>query len=216
MQSLKYLVCALLISSVSFACSAGESAAPDGAAPDDEQVDDRAHFLTEDQLNGSYLLVVSTVVAARIPVVLLAQIEAERAGDELLLRIRERPLSKLDRATPVGPWSDWMPATLNADGEFVTESLHVVIPAEANAVTGFDTDAEITLSGMLSNPASEESPEAPVDFLCGQLSGRILEPLPIDDLSGSTFTATRLTDVDDPATYPEALINCAGAAARPL
>lgn len=214
-MNVKSLACTLLIASLSYACGDGGSSSPQGKPSDEELHDKIEPFVSSEQARGSYLLVVSTVVAPRIPVVVLTEIDADENGDELELKLRVRTLSKLDRKTPVGPWSDWMPATLAADGTLHSEPLAITIPADANAITGFDTDAEITLNGAI-NVGGDESSDAAVRFICGDLTGRILRPIPIDDLSGSTFTATRIDDVDDVDSYPEAVINCAGAPARPL
>jgi hypothetical protein len=145
-------------------------------------------------------------------VVYEAQLEAEQDGDQLIVHLRERPLSKLDRKSPVGAWSDWVDGKVDAEGYFTSDTLQLTIPADANAVTGLDTEVEIKLSARL----SEQAAEAPAEFLCGDVTGRIVGPIPLDDLSGSTFTVTRITDLEDAESFPEVVINCDHEPARPL
>ncbi len=209
MATFKLCVCALLASLLATGC-ASES--------DDKQGDDKGDpqqsqpFIAPEVLTGSYLLVVSTTIAPRIPVMYEAELEAELNGEELALRLRQRPLSKLDRKTPVGPWTDWVDGRVDAQGHFDSGTLELVIPADANALTGLDTLVEIALSAWL--PA--QTADAPADFLCGEVTGRIVGPIPLDDLSGSTFTVMRVTDLEQPETFPEPEINCAHDPARPL
>jgi hypothetical protein len=201
-------LCALLVSLWHVGC------ANNGGDGQVDQVDEQGPrpFLSPEQLSGSYLLVVSTTIAPRIPVIYETQIEAEQDGDTLAVRLRERPLSKLDRKSPVGPWSDWADGTVDAEGHFASDTLHLTIPADANALTGLDTEVEITLSAWLSSPEGT----APTDFVCGDVTGRIVGPIPLDDLSGSTFTVTRVADLDDAESFPEAVLNCDHEPARPL
>jgi hypothetical protein len=53
-----------------------------------------------------------------------------------------------------------------------------------------------------------------VKFFCGTVAGKITAPLQ-QDVSG-TFTATRIPDVNNPDTYPPAVINCEGDLAEAL
>jgi hypothetical protein len=168
-----------------------------------------------EQITGSYLYVVSTVVAPRIPTVYLAEVEAEKVERLIKLRVRQRPLSKTDRFTPVGPWGSWREDLLDLEGTLESEPIRTVVPADANAITGVDTETEIAMHGRLFALA-ESNPEAPVEFFCGAITGRILSPFPIDDLTGSTFTGSRIPDVSDPTSYPPVVINCDRDPARPL
>lgn len=188
--------------------------APDAGAIEEKDATQQISGLRPEQLNGDYLLVVSLTAAPRAPTVFLAQIEAEREGDHLLVRMRQEPLSKADRSTPVGLWSGWATGELSPDGSFESEVTRAYIPAEANAVTGLDTEAEIGLASHFQIEAG--SGDEPIDFLCGDVLGRIIGPIPVDDLSGSTFTATRIEDVEDLESYPDAVINCNRDPARAL
>lgn len=187
-----------------------------GADGEDEQASDQTSSLKAQQVSGTYLYAISTVLARTLPVVYLAEVEAKEMDGALELRLRQRPLSKLDRATPVGPWTDWSVVLVDPTGALAGEPLSALIPAEANPITGFDTEAEIVMTASLASLRDPEHPDAPLDFLCGEVAGRILSPIPVDDLSGSTFAATRIEDVTDPATYPEVVINCERQPARAL
>ena len=44
------------------------------------------------------------------------------------------------------------------------------------------------------------------DFVCGAVTGSVSKPIPIADLTGSTFTMQRITD---PMKYPTPLLDCA-------
>ena len=209
MGTFKLGVCALLASLMATGC-ANEGDGKRGEPKDDPQ--QSTPFIAPEAMTGSYLLIVSTTIAPRIPVIYEAQLEAELEGNELALHLRQRPLSKLDRKTPVGPWTDWTDGHVDAEGHFDSGTLELVIPADANALTGLDTQVEIALSAWL--PA--QSADAPADFLCGEVTGRIVGPIPIDDLSGSTFTVMRVADLDHPEDFPEIEINCDHEPARPL
>lgn len=172
--------------------------------------------ITADQLTGDYYFVVSTHIAPKAPVVFLAQIRAERVDDHLVLSVRQQPLAKADRTTPVAWWGGWQMGTIDAEGRFDSDTIAARIPAESNALTPFDTDAEIALHGMLSDAFDVATHTGPVEFMCGSVTGSILRPIPVDDLAGSTFTATRIADIADPSTYPAVVINCRREPARPL
>ena len=86
-------------------------------------------------------------------------------------------------------------------------------PADANALM-FPVDTLLTFSGNVGTAVYEAGPETPVKFFCGTVAGKITAPLQ-QDVSG-TFTATRIPDVNNPDTYPPAVINCAGDLAEAL
>jgi hypothetical protein len=197
--------------------SSGDAEAEGGSEGRLDDASGNRLALTPEQLSGDFFFVVSTKLLPRAPAVFLAQIKAEREGDHIVMYLRQQPLSKTDRATPVALWGPWDRGTVDEDGNFVSDTINARIPAEANPITGFDTDAEIALAGSMSEAFDLASHEGQVDFMCGQITGRILRPLAIDDLTGSTYTATRIADIDDPSTYPaDVVINCQGDLARPL
>jgi hypothetical protein len=180
------------------------------------QNSDGAFDIAPEQISGTYLYVVSTIVAPRIPTIYLAEVEAEKVGKAIKLRIRQRPVSKTDRVTPVAPWGDWHEDILDTTGEIDSDPIRTTVPAAANALTGFDTETEIAMHGRLFNLAADDDPDAPVAFFCGTITGRVISPFPIDDLTGSTFTGSRITNVADPTSYPPVVINCDKDPARPL
>jgi hypothetical protein len=199
--------------------SSGEDAVVDAGVDDalGDAAGGAAHGLTPEQLSGDYFFVVSTKLLPKAPAVFLAQVQAESEGDRILMRLRQQPLSKSDRATPVALWGPWDSGTVDRDGHFVSRTIEARIPAEANPITGFDTDARIMLDGQMSDAFDLATLTGPVDFMCGHITGSILRPIVVDDLSGSTYTATRIADIDDPSTYPkDVVINCQGDLARPL
>lgn len=163
--------------------------------------------LRAEQLEGTYLYAVSVALAPSLPTVYLAEVKAEQVGEQLAVTIRQRPLSKDDWRTPVGdygePRSDLVPAT----GSYTSELVVSVVPAAANAVTGADSRTETVFTGRFDNPATPDDPDAKLQFFCGTMTGEATSPLMID-LSGSTFAATRIPDVDDPDSYPRVVINC--------
>jgi hypothetical protein len=186
----------------------GADPVEDGGSDDLQDASDTPEGLKPEQLSGDFLFSVSMNMAPGSPAVFLAQIEAERVDDHLLMRVRQRPLSKADRITPVGEWGEWIDGQLSLDGSFQSDTIHAVIPAAANPIITFDTEVEISLRSDQIGALESEASDARVEFLCGDVVGRILSPIEVDDLSGSHFTATRIADVDDPASYPEVVINC--------
>jgi hypothetical protein len=144
------------------------------------------------------------------------ELAVEARDDQLEVRLRERPVSKLDRVTPVGDWSDWTTGSVDYDGHWNSDTIHVTIPADANPILAADTYAEIVLEGELLELRSPDDPEAELSFLCGEVTGQIIDPIPVGDLTGSTFAAARIEDVDDMTSYPELTINCDHGLPRPL
>lgn len=171
--------------------------------------------LKADQISGTYYYAVSIPLSPSLPTVYLAQVEASDAGDMLSVRIRQRPLSKTDRKTPVGEWSEWQTNLVSPVGSYMSPAISTTVPAAANAVTGTDSETEIAFEGTFINPATESMPDAKVEFFCGTGSGQATKPLFIP-LNGATFAAQRLDTPDDPSTYPPVVINCNKDPARPL
>jgi hypothetical protein len=132
------------------------------------------------------------------------------------VRLRERAIAKDDRLTPVGDWSDWTTGFVDSEGRWNSGTVPVLIPADANAIVAADTQAQIVLSGRLSELREPDDPEAELSFLCGEVMGAIIDPITVDDLGGSTFAGARLDDVGDATNYPEITINCAHDLPRPL
>lgn len=211
------LFCAVLCSTViTSACTSGglessESPVDAGDAPSGGDMG-----LRPEQLTGTYLAGISTTLVRSAPIVFLVELAVEARDDRLEVRLRERPVSKLDRVTPVGDWSEWTTGSVDSEGHWNSDTIHVIIPADANPILAADTDAEIVLDGQLLELRSPDDPEAELGFLCGNVLGQIIDPIPVDDLAGSTFAAARIEDMDDVTSYPELTINCDHELPRPL
>ena len=160
---------------------------------------------TPEQIEGSYLYVVSLGLGATTPFVNLLELEAEMQGDMLFIRLRDRPLSYKDRATPVGEFTEWREFLANPKGKFETEPFNVVTPPEANPITMGLAVSDLVISGSLSTV--ERDDEGNVSFWCGKITGELTSPFPMP-LNGN-FTALRLYTPKDLKSYPFAEINCA-------
>jgi hypothetical protein len=171
--------------------------------------------LLASQVDGVYLYAVSTPAAPLQPTVYLAEVEGTQTGTQLSVRIRQQPLSKLDRATPVGDWSEWLTTDVDVAGKYETGPILTVVPAAANSVLPLDTTTEISFSGLFVNPSTPDMMEAKVQLFCGTGAGRAISPIALD-LTGTTFAATRITDPADPSSYPAVVINCNMDPAQPL
>jgi hypothetical protein len=166
-----------------------------------------------EQVNGTYLYVVSLAPQEKDPTIYLLEVEAERDGDMFVLRMRQRPLAFADRKTPVGEWSEWDAYEVTPMGTYETPELTVAIPAAAN-VLAVDTVANIVFKGNVASGRFDDD-DGHLEFFCGDASGVLVQPPLGLNLVGH-FTATRIPDPNDPDTYPEAVINCEGDPARPL
>lgn len=178
----------------------------DAGTGTDGQVGNEAPLRAE-QLDGTYLYAVSVSLAPDLPTVYLAEITARQVGEQLEVTIRQQPLSKNDWRTPVGPYSEPRVDLVTPTGEYTTDTVISTVPAAANAVTGSESVTETVFTGVFTNPATEDDPDAKLQFFCGTMEGRSTKPLPLD-LSGSTFAATRIEDPSDPSSYPRVVINC--------
>ncbi len=209
------LMSVVLFSSVlSFACDSEKpQRVHDSVVPGDDLPQ---ASLKAEQVSGTYLFGISTIVAPPAPVVYLVELAAEARDDQLEVRLRKRAISKLDRVTAVGEWSDWTTGWVDAEGAWNSDTIHALIPVDANPIVAVDTEAEIVLAGQLLDLRDQDDPTRPLDFLCGDVTGRIIDPIPVDDLTGSTFAATRIEDVDDVASYPEIIVDCDRRLPRPL
>jgi hypothetical protein len=213
------LFCAFLLSSaVTAACDSGskKESSESGVNTGEEPSDQDAAGLLPEQLAGTYLFGISTVLARSAPIVVMVELAVEAHDDQLEVRLRERPISKSDRVTPVGDWSEWITGAVDAEGNWNSDTIHVTIPADANSIIATDTEVAIVLSSQLLELRSPDDPAAALGFLCGDVTGQIIDPIPVDNLDGSTFAGTRIEDVDDVASYPEVTINCDHGLPRPL
>jgi hypothetical protein len=184
---------------------------PDAGAPPQE--DAGAPVLPHpDELSGEFLLVTSTTLSRRKPTVYRLESEASMDGDGLKLRLRDQPLSAADRMTPVGDFSAWREARVDKDGMFEFLEVSIVTPGAANPVNGVETEALLDYRAQLRSARTPESPDATLDFFCGDVSGELLRPIS-RSLDGSTFVALRLPDSGE---WPKIVINCNLDEADPL
>lgn len=170
--------------------------------------------LKAEQVTGSYLYAVSTPASPTQPTVYLTEVEAMPAMDDYLdVRIRQRPLAIADRKTPVGEFSEWLSMVVEPVGTYETPPITTVVPPAANSF-GLPLTTTIAFKGTFFNPATDDMPEAKVEFFCGTATG-VVEGLNLP-LDGSTFAASRIPDPADTSTYPAVVINCNKDPAAPL
>ncbi|XYH96390.1 hypothetical protein ACMHYB_52870 [Sorangium sp. So ce1128] len=164
----------------------GGSCLPEAGAPD-----------------GEFFFSLSAYLNPQAPIVFLSTLTTEARDDGLSFSMSFQALEAADRKTPTGTPFDVGPYEVSADGQFTAELPTLVVPGNANPISGSELEATITLSGALC---------APADFVCGDVTGTVTRPLRLD-LKGSTFTMQRITEPD---SYPAPLINCDRKPARPL
>lgn len=183
------------------------------AGNDAGQVPGNAEPLQAEQVIGSYLYAISTPTNPAQPTVYLAEVEATQQGDQLQMRIRQRPLAISDRKTPVGDFGDWSTMLVDANGTYQSPPITTVVPPAANPF-GLALTTTITFTGMIPNPATADMRNVPVPFFCGTATGSV-EGLNLS-LDGSTFAAARIPDPTNTSTYPNVVINCNKDPAAPL
>lgn len=156
------------------------------------------------QLSGTYYYVVS--LPPYEPTVYLLEAEATRDGGAYSIRMRNRPLLFADKKTQTGAWSEWHSTTVGTEGCYeLTET--VVTPMDANALM-LPVTSTLSFSGNVGTARLEGGPGTPVQFWCGTVVGEVTSPA--NQAVSGTFTATRLNDASNTASYPPIVINCAG------
>lgn len=145
--------------------------------------------------DGDFLFSLSAYLNPRAPILFLTRLTTAASDGGLSFSLSFQPLEAADRRTPAGEPVDVGPYEASADGQFTAELPTIVVPSNANAISGRELEATITLTGALC---------APADFVCGDVTGSLVRPLALD-LKGSTFAMERITD---PSSYPEPVINC--------
>ncbi len=156
-----------------------------------------------EQLAGTYYYVVH--LPPFEPAVYLLEVEASRNGDEYILRQRNRPLQFADKRTQTGDWSEWVMATVEAAGCYALEDVTTVTPMDASPLF-FEVITLLTFEGNVGGAVFEAGPTSPVQFWCGQVAGSVTSPS--EQAVEGTFTATRITDVDNTAAYPAIVTTC--------
>jgi len=154
-------------------------------------------------LDGEYYFSLSAKISPGEPVVFTAQLTSADGPKGLTFSATLQALSAHDRKTPVGPTSMIGPFDVDANGGFDAMLPQMTVVAAANPLLPQDLTAQVNLIGTVCTPAG---------FYCGQVTGNVSKPVPIPDLTGSTFT---MQIVKDPANLPAPLINCANDPAMP-
>jgi hypothetical protein len=150
-------------------------------------------------INDDYFLSLSVYVAPTKPAVLLAHTKSVSVNGGPGFSMVLQPLKVSDRKTPTGGKITINPTKINADGTFTISAGTITVPGDANPVTpGQDIVANVTLTGSFCQ----------TDFVCGDATGMVSKPLPLNLSSGngSHWTMQKITD---PNKYPAPLIDCA-------
>lgn len=157
------------------------------------------------EADGDFLMALSAKINPTKPIMFIARLTtaASATGEGLDLSMNIQPLSAADRKTPVGTAVDVGPFPVGADAKFVADLPPLEVTGEANPLTGSDIQADVALSGNLCSPG---------EFICGEVTGEAIASITVK-LDGSTFT---LQKINDPASYPDIVINCAMEPAAPL
>ncbi|WP_437810854.1 hypothetical protein [Sorangium sp. So ce1078] len=154
-------------------------------------------------MDGDFFFNLSAYLLPQSPIVFVASLTTEASDGGLSFSVTFQPLEAADRRTPTGAPVDVGPYEVSADGTFSADLPTIIVPGNANPISGSELEATITLTGTLC---------APADFVCGEVTGTTTRPVPLN-LEGSTFAMERITD---PSSYPAAVINCKKDPARPL
>jgi hypothetical protein len=156
-------------------------------------------------VQGTFLLAISTSIAPTKPIVALADLTTPAFQEGTGLALSVQPLSATDRATPVGAPISVGPFLVDAAGNFRAELPGLTVSGEANPITpGAPIAADLVLSGNLC---------ATSGFFCGSVSGQVTSPIMLG-LDGSTFTLTLVDSGGDIPTQPA--VDCQGTLAAPL
>jgi hypothetical protein len=132
-------------------------------------------------VSGKFLLGMATVVSPSMPVAFLTTTTLTENGDgTAALDSSLQPLSATDEH-PVGSPFGEKGTKVAADGTFSINLPMVLIPADANSVTGSDLVVSVMLRGTLRS----------ADQFCGDVTGMVNMPAPID-LTGSKWAALRV------------------------
>jgi hypothetical protein len=152
-------------------------------------------------VNGTFFVAFATQLARTLPVVMLAEIHTDDAGMHMVLQ----PLAVADRQTPAGEPIVAAPVLIAPDGSFDLTLHDVTLPPESNPLS---TDAIVAPSLQLEGTACAA-------FLCGDLSGRIEEPIPLTLEAGASQFAMQRVAPGEPYPEPPA-IDCGRELASPL
>lgn len=152
-------------------------------------------------IDGVYLVAVSTVVEPTLPLQFLADVDAELDHDgNGPITVVFQPLS-LEQGSTTSPREEVGDAvTIDSDVSGYSFDLPfgpIEVTGEANPITGAAIQAEITLSAHIVS----------VDSWCGDVDGEVMSPLQLP-LTTSTFGAIRLADRDERPADGEFPLSC--------
>ncbi|MBK7827503.1 hypothetical protein [Nannocystis sp.] len=159
-------------------------------------------------LNGDFLLAVSTTVDRSHPFQYIATNSVTEMNGKLLLSTCLQPLTLdigkiLTPRQPLGEPLCFADVAL-VDGKFTLDMGSVAIAAMTNPITGSDIAlSSLVLAGTIQSD----------DLYCGTVTGEVTQP-PVGSIEGSSFAAVRLTDVKllpDPV-----VIDCKGTSVTDL
>lgn len=157
---------------------------------------------SEADISGDFLLAASTVIAPDLPLQFIATNTMNSDGmgtTTLSVCLQPITLEQGKVNTPRLPIGDPLcfEDLVITDGAFEIDAGVVMVPGEANPVTGGEIVASLLLKGTVIDE----------NFYCGTIEGEVMMPL-MAPLGGSTFAAVRL---EDPAVLPvDVTKNCAG------
>jgi len=152
-------------------------------------------------ITGEFLLAVGMSLDRDKPLQFIASSVVTMTDGAPQLSICLQPLSLAQGkvTTPREPVGDPLcfEGLAIVDGEFTIDMGVVMVTGMANPITGADIVASMIMAATIESD----------DFYCGAVTGEVLEP-PVGDITGSTFAAVRLADVNvlpDPV-----IVNCDG------
>lgn len=152
-------------------------------------------------IDGVYLVAVSTIVEPSLPLQFLAEVDGELDLEgNGTVTVEFQPLS-LDQGSTTDPREEVGDAiTIDSDVTAYAFELPfgvIEVTGEANPITGAEITSDITLSASV----------ASVDAWCGTASGMVMSPIQVP-LAGSTFGAMRLADRDERPGAGEFPLSC--------
>lgn len=152
-------------------------------------------------INGDFLLAVSTVVDKSKPLQFIATntVTGEPGAQVLSVCLQALTLEQgkvLVPRQPIGEPLCFMDLPIAVDGTFTIDAGEVKVDGMANPITGANIVATLVMAGEIKDS----------DFYCGTVTGEVKEP-PIGTIDGSTFAAVRLADKTVLPT--DVIINCA-------
>lgn len=138
-------------------------------------------------INGDFLLAVSTTVDPGKPLQFIATNTVTDDGDKRSLQTCLQPLTLTQGkvTVPREPIGD--PLCFSGleivDGAFTIDAGIVMVTGMANPITGANITASLIMMGTIQSD----------DLYCGTVTGEVMDP-PVGDITGSKFAAVRLTD----------------------